>query len=74
MQTVADLSSLLSPGRDTWVKFCWVYAAGISEPLPHYSLFLVYFIIIIIIINPFLVTFKQMIILLSKSRKSATPF
>ena len=23
----------------TWVKFCWVCAAGLSEPLPHYSLF-----------------------------------
>ena len=29
------------PGRGggTWVKFCWVCAAGLSEPLPHYSLF-----------------------------------
>ena len=24
---------------DTWIKFCWVCAAGFSEPLPHYSLF-----------------------------------
>ena len=32
------------PGGGTWVKFCWVCAAGISEPLPHYSLFLVYFV------------------------------
>ena len=31
-------------GGGTWVKFCWVCAAGISEPLPHYSLFLVYFV------------------------------
>ena len=23
----------------TWVNFCWVCAAGLSEPLPHYSLF-----------------------------------
>ena len=23
----------------TWVQFCWVCAAGFSEPLPHYSLF-----------------------------------
>ena len=23
----------------TWVNFCWVYAADLSEPLPHYSLF-----------------------------------
>ena len=26
-------------GRGTWVNFCWVCAAGLSEPLPHYSLF-----------------------------------
>ena len=24
-------------GGDTWVNFCWVRAAGLSEPLPHYS-------------------------------------
>ena len=29
--------SLYSGG--TWVTFCWVCAAGLSEPLPHYSLF-----------------------------------
>ena len=23
----------------TWVNVCWVCAAGLSEPLPHYSLF-----------------------------------
>ena len=23
----------------TWVNFCWVRAAGLSEPPPHYSLF-----------------------------------
>ena len=23
----------------TWVNFCWVCAAGLLEPLPHYSLF-----------------------------------
>ena len=27
-------------GGGTWVNFCWVCAAGLSEPLPHYSLFL----------------------------------
>ena len=27
------------PGGGTWVHFCWVCAAGLSEPLPHYSLF-----------------------------------
>ena len=31
-------------GGGTWVKFCWVCAAGISEPQPHYDLFLVYFV------------------------------
>ena len=24
---------------DTWVDFCWVCAAGLSEPLPRCSLF-----------------------------------
>ena len=27
------------PGGVTCVNFCWVCAAGLSEPLPHYSLF-----------------------------------
>ena len=33
--------STLSPGGGggTWVDFCCVCAAGLSEPLPHYSLF-----------------------------------
>ena len=26
-------------GGGTWVNFFWVYAAGFSDPLPHYSLF-----------------------------------
>ena len=26
-------------GGGTWVNFCWVCAIGLSEPLPHYSLF-----------------------------------
>ena len=26
-------------GGGTRVKFCWVCAAGLLEPLPHYSLF-----------------------------------
>ena len=26
-------------GVCTWVKFCWLCAAGLSEPLPHYRLF-----------------------------------
>ena len=26
-------------GGGTWVKFCRVCVAGLSEPLPHYSLF-----------------------------------
>ena len=25
-------------GRVIWVNFCWVCAAGLSEPIPHYSL------------------------------------
>ena len=50
----------------TWVNFCWVCTAGISEPLPHKRVFLVYFVAkdrphII------LVTFGQMIFLISKS-------
>ena len=27
------------PGGGTWVYVCWVCAAGLSEPLPHYSLY-----------------------------------
>ena len=27
------------PWGATWVNFCWVCTAGLSEPLPHYSLF-----------------------------------
>ena len=39
------LSPLPVGGRGvTWVNFCWVCAAGISEPLPHYSQFLVNFV------------------------------
>ena len=38
----------------TWVNFCWVCAAGLSEPLPHYSLFRGQF------IEPILVTFGLM--------------
>ena len=26
-------------GAGTWVNFCWVGAAGLAEPLPHYGLF-----------------------------------
>ena len=36
----------------TWVNFCWVCAAGLSAPLPHYSLLWP-------IIDPILVTFGQ---------------
>ena len=28
-----------TPGGFTWVNFCWVCTAGLSEPLPHNSLF-----------------------------------
>ena len=44
----------LSARGVTWVNFCWVSAAGLSEPLPHYSLFCGQ------IIDPILVTFWQM--------------
>ena len=36
--TVVFLLSL-RPRGGTWVNVCWVCAAGLSEPLPHYSLF-----------------------------------
>ena len=26
-------------GGVTWVNSCWICAAGLSEPLPHYILF-----------------------------------
>ena len=32
------------PWGVTWVNFSGVCATGISEPLPHYSLFVVYFV------------------------------
>ena len=39
--SVAELSSRVGEGGGgTWVNVCWVCAAGLSEPLPHYSLFL----------------------------------
>ena len=37
-------------GEGTWVKFSWVCAAGLSEPLPHYSLFCGHF------VDPILIT------------------
>ena len=42
----SPLSSPGGPGGGgaTWVKSCWVCTAGISEPQPHYGLFLVYFV------------------------------
>ena len=30
---------MCQPRGATWVNFCWVCAAGLLEPLPHYSLF-----------------------------------
>ena len=42
------------PGGGTWVNVCWVCAAGLSEPLPHYSLFFWP------IVDPILVTFWKM--------------
>ena len=41
----------LGEGGGTWVNFCWVCAAGLSKPLPHYSVFSSQF-----IIDPMLVT------------------
>ena len=26
------------PREGTWVNFCWLCAAGLSEPLPHHSI------------------------------------
>ena len=49
------LASILAWGKGTWVNFCWVCAAGLSEPLTHYSLFCG----LIIIIDPILVSFGQ---------------
>ena len=39
-RVIAKANSQLIKGYDTggnWVNFCWVCAAGLSEPLPHYS-------------------------------------
>ena len=37
------LTDQSTPGKGgvegNWVNFCWVYAAGLSDPLPHYILF-----------------------------------
>ena len=41
-------------GGGTFVNFCWVCAAGLPEPLPHYSIFLGPN------IDPILVTFGKM--------------
>ena len=43
-------------GGVTWVIFRWMCAAGILEPLPHFSLFVVYF---VANIDPVLVTFAH---------------
>ena len=39
-------------GRGCWVNFCWVYAAGLLEPIPHYSLIIAW-----PVIDPILVTY-----------------
>ena len=39
---LGTIPRLLGPRKEpggTWVNVCWVCAAGLSEPLPHYSLF-----------------------------------
>ena len=40
--TVSQLVDDINAREVPWVNFCWVCAAGISESLPHYSLFQVY--------------------------------
>ena len=35
----SNISKDTAPGGVTWVNFGWVCAAGLSEPLPYYSLF-----------------------------------
>ena len=40
----------------TWLNFCWVCAADLSEPLTYYSLFCVH------IIDPILVTVGKKVI------------
>ena len=67
----------LGEGVGTQVNFCWVCTAGLSKPLPHYSVFSSQF-----IIDPVLVTFGEIypksllagIYLPLKSRKCVTPF
>ena len=70
--------SLGEGGGGTWVNFCWVCAAGLSKPVPHYSVFSSQF-----IIDPMLVTFVEIYpksllariyFNLLKSCKCATPF
>ena len=39
MRTCNNIDQAAPGGGGTWVNFCWVCAAGLSEPLPHYSLF-----------------------------------
>ena len=36
---VPKVSAEYRGGGGTWLNFCWVCAAGLSEPLTHYSLF-----------------------------------
>ena len=77
-------------GGVTWVDFCWVCAAGFSEPLPHYSLFMFYFVAksltflgimvyfwtVYFVANdrPLLSHFWVSIFLISKSPKTVTSF
>ena len=40
VREVSKIRIILNLGEGgTWVNFFWVFVAGLSEPLPHYSLF-----------------------------------
>ena len=61
----------------TWISFCWVCAAGLSEPLPHYGLFfgqlkthLFHFLANVIFAIPNLVTFYLCIYLINPLNRS----
>ena len=39
LSVILDIYTPRGGGGGTWINFCWVCAAGLPEPLPHYSLF-----------------------------------